>query len=458
MNGKHIQHLYWRSGFGISPSELGILSKKSKENIVNGLFQDSKNITPLIIDTSEVEAVDMKMVMDDKSVRMDLVKKSAALIKKYNVAWVNRLMHPTELLRERMTLFWSNLFVVKDNNIMFVQEYNNVLREHALGDFGAFVKAIAKQPAMIKYLNNKQNRKQHPNENFARELMELFTLGKGNYTEEDIKESARAFTGFSHDFDGDFVLRQRQHDEDQKTFFGKTGNFDGDDIVDIILEQKQCAQFICEKIYSYFVNENMNSKHVSSMVDVFYKKYDIEVLMRFVFSSKWFYDDPNIGTKIKSPMDYLVGMNQVVPMTFKKENMLFAVQKMLGQILLNPPNVAGWKGGKQWIDSNTILLRMRYPSLFLNNARISTSENATQEEAVKHWQKKSGKNFNYFKVEANWEAFNTAFKTVDISDLDSHIIMSKTDADTKTYLESLNRSSKREYCIQLMSIPEYQMC
>ena len=174
-----------------------------------------------------------------------------------------------------MTLFWTNHFVCQNNQIQFIQQYHNTVRANALGNLGDFTKAVAKEPAMLAYLNNKQNKKGSPNENFARELMELFTLGQNQYTEKDIKEAARAFTGYNNDYKGNFVFRKRQHDHEPKTFFGKTGNFTGDDIIDIILEKKECATFICKKIYAYFVNDKINEQHINEMISVFYKDYNI---------------------------------------------------------------------------------------------------------------------------------------------------------------------------------------
>ena len=334
MKAKHIQHLYRRIGFGILPSELNKLSKKSKKEVVNNLFKSSKNITPLEVDTSEIKNIfSGSMMMNSKldpETRRKIQKISRKKQIELNVAWVDRLTNSPEVLREKMTLFWANHFVCEDNSITYIQQFNNTLRKHAMGNFKDFVNAVSKEAAMTKYLNTKQNRKQKPNENFARELMELFTLGEGHYNEEDIKESAKAFTGYSHNLQGEFVFRKRQHDESEKTFFGKTGNFSGEDIVAIILEQKQCATYICGKIYRYFVNDAIDEKHVNAMANVFYKNYDIENLMRFVLTSDWFYDEKHIGTKIKSPIEFLVGIKTLVPTKFKNPKQLLYLQKLLG--------------------------------------------------------------------------------------------------------------------------------
>ena len=330
-----------------------------------------------------------------------------------------------------MTLFWANVFVCKDNNIYDIQHYNNVLRKNALGNFREFTKAIAHEASMIKYLNNRQNKKGKPNENFARELMELFTLGAGNYTEKDIKESARAFTGWNTNKRGEFILQKKNHDFGKKTFFGKTGNFDGNDIIDIILEQEQCARFICDKVYRYFVNPTVNKEHLEEMTAVFYKDYDIKNLMFYVFSSDWFYDEKNMGVKIKSPIELLVGINRVVPVTFQKRNQQMYFQKMMGQILLNPVNVAGWKGNTNWIDSNTLMFRLKLPSVILNNAMISLEEKGDIKADFKDFYKKKKRRQNYFKTTVSWDVFEKEYKNISPEDLKNVLILIDINTNTK---------------------------
>ena len=356
-----------------------------------------------------------------------------------------------------MTLFWSNHFVCRDVNVFHVQQYNNMLRDYALGDFGDFVKAVSKEAAMLKFLNNKQNKKQKPNENFARELMELFTLGEGNYSEDDIKESARAFTGYSHNFQGELVLRKFNHDFGVKYFFGHSGRYDGDDIIDLILEEKQCARFICRKVYKYFVNDIIDEDHVEELASVFYQDYNIEQLMRHLFLSDWFYDSKNIGTKIKSPLDFMVGLCRTVPITFHSDKDVLKIQKLLGQTLLNPPNVAGWKGGKNWIDSNSLMLRLKTASILLANAEISIREKGDFEDGFKKYSRQHRKN-RFADVSVDWSTFESEFKNSSFDELKAHLILPEINQGTENYLESLSQNSKRSYCVQLMSLPEYQMC
>ncbi|WP_299121747.1 DUF1800 domain-containing protein [uncultured Winogradskyella sp.] len=457
MKRKELQHLYWRAGFGSNSKSLKTLPK-SREQVVENLFKSSKSSTPLQIDMSFMDGISNESLKNNPKFAQELRVKSRKKVVELNYAWVNQLVQPKELLREKMTLFWANHFVCKDNNVVYAQKFNNTLRAHALGDFRTFVKAISKEAAMLKYLNGKQNRKAKPNENFARELMELFTLGEGQYSETDIKESARAFTGYNHNFNGDFRFRKRQHDEGLKTFLGKTGNFSGDDIVDIILEDRQCALYISKKIYRYFVNPEPNKKHIEAMADVFFKDYNIEKLMRYIFMSDWFYQEENIGAKIKSPIEFLVGMVNVVPVKFEKEKDLLKIQKLLGQTLLDPPNVAGWKINKAWIDANTIMVRLKLPSVLLNNAMISLKEEGDFNDNFRKKFFKRNKGKLPFKVLPDWDTFSENFKFAKTENLEDYIIQGPVNKGTLDYLETLNKGSKRDYCVQLMSLPEYQMC
>ncbi len=457
MKAKHLQHLYNRIGFGITPLELQKLKGKTENQIINSLFKQSEKVSPITIDTSFISNL-TKEDLKNKKKRRELMKISRKKITELNQAWLQRLYNPSEILREKMTLFWANHFVCEDKNVLFSQQYNNTLRKNALGNFRDFIKVVSKEPAMLRYLNNKQNKKKSPNENFARELMELFTLGQGNYTEQDIKESARAFTGYNHNFKGDFKLRKRQHDEDEKIFLGETGYFDGDDIIDIILEQKPCAQFICEKIYRYFVNETINTNHINKMILVFYPKYNIEELMRLVLTSDWFYSEENIGSKIKSPIELLVGIHKTVPYTLLKNKQSILLQKLLGQILLRPPNVAGWKGGKIWIDSNTIVTRLRLASVLLNNAEITYSDKGDLEDTIKDFSEKRLRKRTFIKSEADWNSFEENYPTKSNIDLIEQLIVAPLNIGTKQLLNDTNEVSKIDFCVQLLSLPEYQLC
>jgi len=463
MEQKHIQHLYNRAGFGINYKILNSIKSKSKKEIVSNLFSNAQKNVTLNIDISEFEIFKTK---SEKQLKLELgrekiqelKKKSRKKIRELNYAWVKRFSENDTVLREKMTLFWANVFVCRDNSILHIHQYNNVLRENSLGNFSCFVKAISKEPSMIKYLNLKQSVQKKPNENFARELMELFTLGVGNYKEEDIKESARAFTGYNFKKDGTFYLRENRHDFSEKTFFGKTGNFNGDDIIDIILEQRQCAKFICTKVYTYFINPKIDENRLEEITAVFYKNYDINHLMYYIFNSDWYYNEENIGVKIKSPIELLVGIQTTIPFTFEKKQRLSYLQKMMGQILFYPVNVAGWKGGRNWIDCNTLMFRMKLAALLLNNAVINLEEKGNFEDSFDKYYKSTKKRKKYIKTVVNWNDFEKNYGQLSAIELQDLLITSTLDKDTQNLLDNLKIQSNKEFCVQLMSIPEYQLC
>lgn len=458
MELENLFHLYKRAGFNVSFKKAQNLTSKTRKQIINDLFESSRKISQLEVPIDEIKKI-LKGSSGKVSseTKMELRKLSTKKLFDFNRKWIYRMSDTDEQLRERMTLFWANHFVVRERNIVYLQSFNNVLRKHALGNFRDFVIAVAKEAAMLNYLNNQQNKKKSPNENFARELMELFTLGEGKYSEKDIKEAARAFTGWRHNFRGDFIFAERIHDFGQKTFMGKTGNFDGNDIVDIILEQPQCALFISKKIYTYFVNEQINEKHVEEMAQVFREKYNIEDVLRHMFLSEWFYDKVNIGTKIKSPTDLLVGMMRTVPYKFQKTRELAYVQKLLGQELLNPPNVAGWQGGKKWIDPNTMMVRLKLPSVILSEGTISFDVKGEFEDSLSEFNKRKnmGRKLN---VDKDWNTFQTEHKDVSYDEIKKHILGPVHRKETLQFMNSLEKESKSDYCMQLMSLPEYQLC
>src|SRR5690606_34692278 len=186
---------------------------------------------------------------------------------------------------------------------------------------------VSQSRAMLSFLNNQQNRKGKPNENFARELMELFTLGVGNYTEDDVKESARAFTGWRYNSEGKFEFNTKLHDDGMKTFFGKEGEFNGQDIMDMIFEKREAAYFITRKLYRFYVNEQVNEEHIRELGDYFYdNNYEIKPLLQRMYTSEWFYEDNNVGNKIKSPIEFIAGLNRQFFIEYEDPRVLLRFQ------------------------------------------------------------------------------------------------------------------------------------
>jgi hypothetical protein len=275
--------------------------------------------------------------------------------------WADRMVATNLPLREKMALFWHGHFAVSESK---VRDYRKLLgqlelfHDQGLGSFRDLMVAIAQDPGMLSFLDAGVNVKGAPNENFAREIMELFTMGVGNYTERDIREAARAFTGW--DYVGlDFVVNADQHDDGEKTFLGRTGSFNGVDIIDLIMDQPVTARFIAGKVYRYFVRDDLSPTLEAQLGDVLRQaRYEIRPLLQTIFLSKDFYSEPSVGTHIKSPVELAVS-------TYRKLGLSQApgvpdfnsATSALGQRLFQPPTVAGWAQGRSWITPGLLLER-----------------------------------------------------------------------------------------------------
>jgi uncharacterized protein (DUF1800 family) len=275
--------------------------------------------------------------------------------------WADRMVATNRPLEEKMALFWHGHFATGEEKIRDYRKMEQqlaLLHRLATGNFRELLIDVARGPAMLAYLDAAENVKGAPNENFAREVMELFTMGVGNYSEQDIREAARAFTGWIDD-DLAFKVDPAKHDDGQKTFLGRTGNFDGVDILNIILEQKVTAEFIGGKIYRFFVREDPSPTLAVQLGTILRDhNYEIKPLLRTIFLSRDFYSEPSFGTRIKGPIELIVS-------TYRKLGVerlpgipdLYLVSREFGQILLNPPTVAGWAQGRSWITPGLLLAR-----------------------------------------------------------------------------------------------------
>jgi uncharacterized protein DUF1800 len=275
--------------------------------------------------------------------------------------WANQMLATHRPLEEKLTLFWHGHFATGENKVRdyrMMLRQNEMFRRQAAGTLRGLLVGILKDPGMLVYLDNGENIKQHPNENFGRELLELFSMGVGNYTERDVREAARAFTGWTNDV-LEFKFDAAQHDAGEKTFLGRTGPFNGEDIIGIILEQPVTAEFVSAKLYRYFVREEVSAPVRASLGRTFRESgYQLKPLLKQIFLSRDFYSPPSYATQIKAPVHLVVS-------TYKKLG-LQAVPTIpdfgrttasLGQSLFDPPNVAGWAGGRTWITPSTLLQR-----------------------------------------------------------------------------------------------------
>ena len=291
--------------------------------------------------------------------------------------WVDNLFYHSTNITELMTLFWHDHFATSAELIIYppaMYHQNKVLRDNSLGNFKDLVTSITFDPAMMIWLDNNQNSVGSINENFARELLELFTLGEGNYTQTDVVEAARALTGYYTDGLNIFFVPSL-FDNGEKTFLGQTGNFDAYDIIDIIFEQEQTAYFISEKIYKYFIYEQPDEIIVQELADILIENnYDIKPLMVELLNSEHFFDENFYGSKYKDPVTHSIGslrqlyidINQSIDFPYTLHEMLRYVQFLGGQRLFYPPDVSGWPGYRNWINTYTLPWRKLYTNYLLD--------------------------------------------------------------------------------------------
>lgn len=461
---QQIRHLHYRAGFGLAPGQLRDLEGKSAAQLVRGLFSDSEKFAEIKTHTfSPRKESRINNLPPDQRRKARMERREQ--LQQLGHTWLRKMATDRAQLREKMTLFWHGHFACHVKHPFGMQDLNNVMRRHALGNFGALLTAVSRHPTMLEYLNARQNRKQHPNENFARELLELFTLGRGHYTEDDIKEAARAFTGWNFNQEAQFVFRQRHHDFGEKTFRGKTGNFGGEDIIRMVLEDKQTARFICTKLYHYFVNPKVDAAHVEMLATVFHESdYDIGAVMEAMLTADWFYAASNIGVKIKSPIELLAGLMRGFDMDFQAWKKVNQLQQVLGQVLFHPPNVAGWPGGRSWIDSSTLTLRMNIGQLMLFGAGI---EAPLWEQYLKPSEKREIRRAADYEVRMTWKRINQELAQVPEEELAEAIAERLLQADPlKLKLDLLdenadpsNRTSKiHTLHLRVTALPEYQLC
>ena len=362
------RHLLARTGFGPTDAEVRRYAAMTREQAVTDLLRGTRTeaVTPppawtrddgpLRAPRGESASVEERRAFQQRNLREGL---------ELRAWWVQEMLATPSPLTERMTLFWHNHFVSSQQKVRFARlmhAQNATLRAHALGSFATLLHAASKEPAMLIYLDVAQSRRGQPNENFAREVMELFTLGEGQYTEQDVKEAARAFTGWSLDRDtGRYLFRPGLHDYGTKTVLGRTGRFDGDAVLDVILARPQAASFVTAKLWREFVGADPDPAEVTRIARVFRDRdYDIAAVLRELLLCDAFWAADNRGTLVKSPVELVVGTLRQLELT-PPQSVAFAVASAgMGQNLFSPPNVKGWPGGEAWINSSTLLARKQF--------------------------------------------------------------------------------------------------
>ncbi len=357
-------HLFRRAGFGATRDELEAALAKGYEATVDELLHPER-----------VPALDEDLIF-----RYYPDSLESRVLDSTQMYWVFRMINTKRPLEEKMTLFWHGLFASGNAKVSHARTmYNQIemFRRHCLGNFRTILLELSKDPAMIFWLDNQQNTNEVHNENYGRELLELFAMGRGNYTEDDVKNCARAFTGWGLKpvipspqpygmFNWEFEFDPSNHDDGEKVFLGERGNFDGPDIIDIIVRQPATARFIAHRLYTYFVSDHPDPDAIDQLADVYLQsRYDIRSVLRALFLSDFFRLENVYCRKVKSPAEHVVGVMRLVG-DFRYP--AFGIREIalecgyMGQELLNPPSVEGWHTGKEWIDTGILVERINFAS------------------------------------------------------------------------------------------------
>ena len=346
-NRKWVAHLFRRAGFGATPAE-------TDKALADGL---PKTLAHFL--TGDADAAD----------RLELLTETGKYYTEpvnLRVWWLYAMTEGGHPLREKLALFWHNHFATsyaKVRNTKLMYEQNVTIRKHAMGKFRPFLLDMSRDTAMLVWLDSNRNVKGAPNENYAREVMELFSLGVGNYTEKDIQEAARALTGWHHDAEvKTFEFVRELHDAGEKTVFGKTGKWTGEDVVKLCCDHDACAKFLVSKLYAFFVSETPAPKALlAPLADQFRKSdYDIAALAKTMLSSKLFFSEHAYRKRVKWPVECALGaVRSAVPDRIPLADMVDSLSRM-GQSLFAPPNVKGWRTGTDWLNSATLLARNNF--------------------------------------------------------------------------------------------------
>ena len=365
-------HLLNRAGFGGTPEEVKKLADLGLDGAVDHLVDYEKiPDTSSNPDWAKPDPDQMKHLADvsrhgtadeKRALQKEIQRAQREHIMELRGWWLQRMATSPRPLQEKMTLFWHGHFATsidKVRSAYFMWRQNDIFRRLAVGNWQLLLLEAGKDPAMLVWLDQAQSRREHPNENYAREVMELFALGEGHYTEHDITEAARALTGWSLDRQQEcYVYRPFFHDEGNKTIFGKTGNFDGDDFISMIVEQPQSAKFITAKIWNYFAGSEPSPELNEALAANFRESgNNFKPLLQTIFSSEEFYSPEIVRNQVKSPVQWLVGTVRMLECQLPPPLVSWAMTRQLGQDLFAPPNVKGWDGGVTWITTNTLLTR-----------------------------------------------------------------------------------------------------
>ncbi|MFQ5631657.1 MAG: DUF1800 family protein [bacterium] len=458
------QHLLIRAAFGGTPAEIAAAGLATREEIVEKLLADVPMPDPPGPDDWVNEGYVTRGLTTEQ--RRELQRLNRFRFSVLRSWWLELMANNPYSLREKMVVFWHGHFATEAQVVVVAQmlyKHNDMLRRNALGNFRTFLKEMWRDPAMLVYLNGVQNRVGNPNENFARELMELFTMGVDQYTETDIKEAARAFTGWQvNDETIESELSFTRYDSFVKTFLGQTGNFNGDNIIDIILEQPVTAKFICTKLYKYFVNFEVDETHVDELAAIFRdNEYEIKPVLRKIFTSDYFYAEENVGSIIKSPAHLVVSTVRQLGAPDADLSYLFNAADLLDQALFSPPNVAGWPGQRAWISPFLLASRSAFGESAILGGRIDRNLDNKNLKPIKTDIMAFARSFGIDRPRELLDKWIEHFMSIALDDLTKESLLSillEGAAEDDWSLNFEGVEDRVANCLtQMLRLPEYQL-
>lgn len=498
-------HLLWRAGFGCTWPEAERVAKlglaAAVEELVN--FSPSPPAEPppfLSLKESEADfQARLKELseLERNKLRGEREQAEREKIGELKFWWLNRMLASAvggavPPLQEKMTLFWHSHFASsfhdKIERSFPMWQQNELFRRHALAAFPEIMRAVIRDPAMLVWLDNAGSHRGRPNENFARELMELFSLGVGNYTEHDVKEGARALTGFGvQREDWSFRFDANAHDNESKSYLGETGDWSGDDVVRIICQQEACAKFMARKLLEFFVINNPGPEMIAhAAANLREGKYELKPFLKMLFTSELFYSDRAMNSVVKSPVVLAIGALKAMGVAVPAKSVLTDALRLMGQDLFFPPDVNGWPGGMTWINSNMLLVRYNFANFLLNGVspdqfkmfnRKSAGSGAKRRDFV---EKQRDPNAIEWSPRAQLKALGIESKLITAGDIVDHYVRSflqrpaapsyrkplldfaETDAAgghrTFSILDANFDERARGLVHLIMSSPDYQLC
>jgi len=380
------RHLLQRTGFSAPPANVVLVASLQRDDAIRMIVENAGDVAPIA--APEWVETPMQRALEFKELRPDLRQianrqrrnRQRRYIDELRGWWLSNLVVTENPLAARMTLFWQNHFTSSVQKVRYAQlmyEQHRTLMKYSLGKFGSLTSAMLRDPALLIYLDNRASRRSRPNENLARELLELFTLGEGRYSERDVRETARALTGVKLSEQFDYRFDSESYDPTEKTIFGVTGTFALEELVDLILRQPSTAEFIVSKLWASVGGGHLSARSLDGLASEFRSSdYDIKHLWRSLLNCHEFWDASVRGRIFKSPVEYVVGSMRTLQLEPSEPDVLVRATVAMQQSIYAPPTVKGWPGGQSWINARTLIARKRFMSSLLSDDAVHIERSA----------------------------------------------------------------------------------